>query len=446
MIANVERSRVWLSKELQKDYKNKFVEITIRNNLQKKSFISKINKDGRFYIPKSIKESMNIKEKVEVVNILNIKNLIKSKKLINNNKIEILTAIPEKTLSGYPIAIKKEGRTYQCWYCAKGRPNEIIINKAIPLTFSRLLGYHQAEGGKPKLSKRRGRTLSFTNKKIELIKDYFQLANYMFNNQLIKATVRHNPKEAKENIENLKKELLKLGITQISIKQAPRIKTFTIKLWVSNSLLAEIVDNLNTKLKQFLLEDEELEIFKDYYRGYLAGDGTFFVGRDKNNSMHAVAYLFEEREEYIKEHQEILNNRGIIGGVKKAKNKNMFILTINCNWNTLLKLLEYDLFKVIPYHKKKLINAIRSHKKFRALKHLASVKGAFNLATLEGTINKEKGYIYGWLRDRKEEGLISKSKENFWKLTKEGIRIKNILNLTSLVSNQDSFQNKFEPC
>ena len=136
MLLKVKRGRIWLSNN--EIYKNKFIEVFIKNRDKRSSFFAVISKDKRVYIPKKIREKLFIVGWVELEKIKIIKNKKRGKRLIKNKKIDILSAIPKKTLSNYDILVNSKGNKLCCWYCTYGRPNEILLNKNVPLKHSNI--------------------------------------------------------------------------------------------------------------------------------------------------------------------------------------------------------------------------------------------------------------------------------------------------------------------
>ncbi|MEK6932988.1 MAG: hypothetical protein AABW56_04315 [Nanoarchaeota archaeon] len=432
MILQVKKGRVWIPKKKQTKYKGKFIEIFVKNNNKKSSFIAVIPKDGRFYIPIEIRNKLKVKDKIKIEKIILLKNKRRNDKLISKNRFNILSIIPEKTLSDYEILVVDMGDKYLCWYCTQGRPKEILLNKHVPLSFAKLLGYYQAEGGKPKLRKRTGRNFSFTNKKFELIKDFFNISKCLFDVKEWNVTIRYEKNMDYKKIEELKDKLKFLGINpkKIFIRQAKRIKESTIVLWISNSVLTEVIDNFNKKFKEFIIKEKNEFLFKNYFQGEIAGDGNFFSYRDKTGSLHSRLNIYEEKLEYVLNHKRILDNFGLIGKIKKDKEKELYTLKLTNNWEMLLRLLEYDLFYNAPHHKKRLIWTIKEHNRFRALNYIINLPIKFNSKILNKTLGDRGTYIYSWLRKRRKEGLIKTLDKGLWSLTEEGIKIKNLLNKT----------------
>ncbi|MCJ7816262.1 MAG: hypothetical protein MUP55_00230, partial [Candidatus Aenigmarchaeota archaeon] len=202
---NIERNRIWIPKEIQEKIFGKFIEISIRKNQKEMSFLSKMNKDGRIVIPYKYAEYLQLNKRYDVarIEIEVIRNRKRGSNLFRVKSFDVLSFVPQNTISGFEIlAIENNGKL-NLWYSTKGRPNNVQINRFLPMNFSRLLGYYQAEGGKPKLMKRRGRELSFTNTSIEIIGEFIDLSKSMFNPELWNATIRYKEGVNKSEIDKL---------------------------------------------------------------------------------------------------------------------------------------------------------------------------------------------------------------------------------------------------
>jgi hypothetical protein len=431
MEVKIKRGRIWLPNS--KNLRGKFIEIYIENGPKQTSFIAVIPNDGRLHIPIGLRKQMNLIENVCISKIVILKNKERTKQIIKNDKMEILSMIPKRTLSGYEIIVTDKNEKYLCWFCSQGRPKEITIAKEAPLEISRFLGYYQAEGGKPKLRKRRGRTLSFTNTKLEIIEDFLKLSESIIDKNLWSLAIRYNPSISKEGVDKILEKMKCLGVCKEKIKMNPaeRLRTYSLVLWISNSILSETVNNMNEKMKKILAEEGNEELFKNYFRGVFAGDGTFFSYRDKKGSLHSWSSIFEAKKNSINSFEKILKKWGLDGRIKKCKNKNLYVLRIINNWEKLLKLVQYDIFRQAPRHKEKLFWTIKNHKKYRALKYLIKLNKEFNQRDIKELSNKDSSYAAHWTQDREEEGIIKRvekqKEERLWGLTEKGINYKTIL-------------------
>lgn len=374
VIVNIKNNRIWLPKSIQKTIGKQFIEIRIGDIC----FITKLTKEGRFFIPKESRG--NISNDPTKIQLSILKNLDRPKKFILNGKIDVLSFVPEKTLSGFDVLALEEGDKILLWYSTKGRPNEITINRFVPLEFVRLLGYYQAEGGKVKLRKRRGREINFTNADIGLIEDFLKYLKYLVSLNLCKCTIRYNPQIDYTKIIQVKGKLISLEIKKENIrdKQAKRIKGYTVKIWLTNSILGESLDNMMNKVREYLSKDKTNKNLIVYFlQCLIAGDGNFYSVRDKKGCLHSHLRVFEANLGFIKDYQQLFEKIGINGKIKKSKFKNYYIFDVSVNWNLLLLLLKFGLLEKSRDNHKRLIDTIKQH----------------------------RGYKFGWLTKGKQVGF-----------------------------------------
>jgi len=439
IIKNIEikGNRIWLPKNFQDTFRSYFLEIELKKQNKKQKFFTKITKDGRFVIPKEIRENLELKKNEKLC--LKIRPILNNKfnrDFFQNDKIDVLAFIPVKTMSGFDILTVERKKKLYIWYSTKGRPNEIELNRFLPISFLKLLGYYQAEGGKPKLQKRRGRELSFTNKSLFIVKDFIKLSKSMFRTDLWKVTIRHNPNVPKDEIDNLKLELTNLGINtnNISSQVAERISHYTIRLWITNSLLFEILFSMMNKMRKYLVSSQfnhsNRKLCALFTQGLLAGDGTFHYWIDKKGSLHSNIGIFEANEDYMKDYQLLLNKFQVYGNFKKHRTKNFYIYSVFTNWNSLLILWGLKLL-ISPHHRESLKKTILRHKRYRSMKYLRFLPNEFTTSWFRKTFDVSYPYTISYLRDRMNENILLKiglkNNENMWKLTDYGKILKNII-------------------
>ncbi len=371
---NIKNNRIWLPKEIQEHIGNEFIEVEVGDM----RFITKLTKDGRFFIPKtSIQRQLNGSFEIK---FRAIKNLARPTNQIGGNLIDVLAFIPKRTLSGYDILALEESEKLRLWYSTKGRPNELVVNRFVPLDFLVLLGYYQAEGGKTKLHKRRGREMSFTNADAALVEDFLHYLRQLINVDMCKATVRYNDKINYEVVNEVKNKLISLGLkeTNIKVKPAGRIRKYTVKIWASNSILGELVNNMMTKLRENLAERKTNETELVYFlQGAIAGDGNFSSLRDKNGSLHSYLRLYESKEKVAEDYLAMFKKLGISAKIRKVEN--YYWCHFFVNWQLLMRLMKLQLLNKSPDNYPRLIRAVKEH----------------------------RNYKFGWLRD---EELIRKVK------------------------------------
>jgi len=433
----IKGNRIWLPKCLQNGFRGYFLEIELRKRNRKEKFFTRINKDGRFVIPKGIRENLELKNNEKLwIKIKKILSKKREEEFFKNNKIDVLAFIPPKTMSGFEILVVEKNRKLSIWYQAKGRPNQIEVNRFLPISLSKLLGYYQAEGGKPKLQKRRGRELSLTNRSLFIIKDFIELSKSMFKTDLWKVTIRHNAKAPKEEIDKLKLDLTNLGInsTNIKSKSAKRISHYVIRVWITNSLLFEILFNMMNKIRKYLVFSEFEHLNRKlcvlFIQGLLAGDGTFRYWIDKKGSLHSNIGIFEANENYMKDYQLLLKKFQIHGKYKKHPTKNFYIYSVFTNWNILLTLWSLKLL-ITPHHHSLLKKTILRHKRYKSMKYLKFLPSKFTTSWFRKRFSVSYGYTISYLRDRMKENILAKiglkNNENIWELTDHGKQLKNII-------------------
>ncbi|MBN1896760.1 MAG: hypothetical protein JW789_03485 [Candidatus Aenigmarchaeota archaeon] len=425
----IKNHRLWLPKEIQKNIGKEFIEITIRKDGTNEKFLTKLTNDGRFFIPKEIRKKMDLKHDDNVdVSVEMIRNLQRSVSHLKGKKFDMLSFIPKKTMSDFDIHVNADNGRLKLWYSTKGRPNEIIIRRFVPLEFARLLGYYQAEGGKLRLKKRRGRELSFTNKSKTLVSDFIKLSEYILDENVWKCSIRHEKNIEREKLNEAKRFAVSLGIEKenISVSPAERISSFTFRLWITNSLLAEIVSNMADISRKKLYKNSEINRY--FLQGLLAGDGSFFSHRDKNGSLHSRMYVYEAKKNYAEDYNKLLSEFDLDCNIKKDRMKNFYIMTRSVNWENLVTLYDKRLFILSKKHHENIINTIKGHKRYRALKHFKNLPDEFENSLCRKITGKDETYVAGWLRDRAKDGMIERAGFRKWVILNSGIEVRKFLN------------------
>ncbi len=412
---NLSKNRVWVPKDLHQILQNNFCEFTIRHGKNKIRFISKLNKDGRLVIPKifPIKNINSVR-----INFNLIKNSVRPKLLLKESKIDILALIPKKTLSDFEIlAVPKNNNIFVWYFASKGRPNSIVIKRFLDSNFCRLLGYYRAEGGKTRMSKRRGREFSFTNKSLFVISDFVSVFKDFSDKDLLKVSVRYNPSKS-GNIFRIKKGLTKIGLNPSSIKfsKAVNVKDFTVRLYITNSLLSEIINNSEVILRKYIVVSENEGFCIEYLRGVIEGDGSLHSWRDKKGSLHSRLQIFEPDKTALDEINKMLELLGIYGKINKAESQ-MYVYSAYLNWNNLLYVYKNNLANSKT---NKIKSAVITHKRFNSMKHFLILPKKFNTSQFRILTKKSYGYSATWLKDREKEGLVKRlgkeNNQNVWVL------------------------------
>ena len=399
-------NRIRLPVRIQNKLNNGFLEIEIITAIRSKFFVTYFTKGRRITIPKKCREALRLKNgQVITVEIKKVRNVQKPTKMLNGDSIDLLYFLLQKTMSGFPIYCKCCKDKIFLWYPARGRPKEIEFNRYVPKNFAKMLGYLQAEGGKPVLRRRRGREFSFTNKSLTLISDFLQLSKAFIDVSLFKATISINPKF--KRIKKVESFLVKLGIPNknIFIRRIGRVKEFTIKLWITNSLLAEFCYNAMNEIRKYLTKSNpDRDLLKFFLQGLLLGDGNVYCYKDESNSLHTRLQIFESNEQYIKDYEKILAHINVKGKIKKSKARNLFILTSYLNWHRLIELMQ-----IFPKDSKQfniLICALKSHRKYRVLKHLITMNSKFTVLKLRSSIRRNRYFIMRLLKSMEKSNIV----------------------------------------
>ena len=424
--ANVEKYRIWVPKTLQKSLSKSFLQVKLTHADRIKSFVTKMNNDGRIVIHKDIREHLNLNPTDRCkVRITPLENAKRPKQKFSGDHFDVLAFVPETTMSGFDIlALDRNDRIY-LWYQAKGRPKEIEVSKVLPPEFARFLGYYQAEGGKLKLKKRRGREFNFTNKSRIIVEDFIRLSKLLIDVNLWVVTIRYNPEIEKNELDKAVSFLISNGIPKenLIMRPATRIKDYTFTFRIGSSILAELVSRMMDVTRR-----EDVMVYSRYFlQGLIAGDGCFSSNIDKHGSLHTSMKLFESNLEYMRDYDSAMRKFGIYGKFKKSSKKNFYIFTASLNWNNLLKIYELGLLEFTK-HQGKLVNSILQRKQYRSMRHLVYVPLRFQQdIRLPG---RNKTYLNSWLRDRVEDGIfqrINESGRDFWVLTESGTYVKKMM-------------------
>jgi bifunctional DNA-binding transcriptional regulator/antitoxin component of YhaV-PrlF toxin-antitoxin module len=436
MKLRVNNGRFWIPLNYLKNAcveNSDFVNIKIRKGNKIISFISKISeKDKRITIPKNERKILQLKKKDFInVTIKKIKNEKRTKKFIKHGKIDLLSFVPMKTLKGYEILACIQGSNLLLWYYSeKGRPKEIILKRFSNLEIARFLGYLQAEGNKipRKIPKRRGLELSFTNKSLSMILDFLNLSRLIgLSSNDWNAQITYNINFSIRKVNKQKKlfsKLTSIPLKNIGLRSSDRVKEFTYKLWISTTILFEVVNAMMNKMRKYLINNYNKMLLKYFTQGLLAGDGNFNYYKKK--SLHIRLSLFESNKEFIEDYSKLLEKFELKGKIRKVKNKNLYVLDIPINWNELITIFKNDLLVKSPENYKKLIESFNLHQKTKTHSYLILFKSGKSLEEFKNLVGWKTSRAKRWLMYRRRDGMIRKANKKYF-LTKKGLKIVNIL-------------------
>lgn len=396
--------------------------------------------ETRFRIPKNILQNLKIgKNDIVDLRIRKVKKLVsRPKKMFRANKINLLYFIPKSTIKGYQYIVIPKSKFLKIWYKTPvGRPHEIMIKRYVPLDFVRFLGYIQSEGGKlPKIiPKRRGFELNFTNKLINLHKDVVDLGEEAgISRNLWKVICTYNPKISKSFLQSKIKEFFRetgLEKNKLNLKISERVKKITFKIYINKTSLFEITYNTMNVIRKYLHASDNIKLKIEFLRGLFAGDGSIGIARDK--SLHVAIMLFEGDKEFAEDYLKILKTLNLNCKLRKDNKKDMYVITINGNWNVLNFFYKNRIFYNVLHNRKKLLTAISLHDKYRVLSYLRSLKNKKTTYDLKKELNWNYGRLRKWLILRCKEGMIRKIgfknyEGNIWVLTDKGLKTCKFIN------------------
>ncbi len=428
MNLTIKTNRLTIPYVIGKGLIGKFVIVEVVNDAMQEQFFVQLSKTRRFFVPKEIRERMGLKPNQKIcVNISPGDNEPRPEEIFQNNRFDMLSCVPLVTLSGYEVLAINKGEEIVSWYSTPGRPNELRLRRyCSEEDIARFSGYYQAECGKAKLRHRQGRNLNFTNKKMFLIEDFIDLSSKFITSAHWSACIRYNKERvSRATLDNVQNKLSDMGIPKerVKIASVERVDTYVITVYMCSSILAETVSLACHAFKEYLLGNDNENLFRQFMRGYLAGDGNFFSGRDKEGSLHSRLNFYEEKEESISSLARIMARYGFRGKTRKSKLKNLYVHTISINWENLLRLHELGLFEDIPHHRDKIVWALSQHNRYRSLRHLVYLGTSFS----KGDLRLHQDSKGSWIVKRLREGLIERDVNGNYNLTEKGTRIKSLL-------------------
>lgn len=439
------------------------VEVTIKKNLQRVSFITFVQKPNRIIIRSIAKEKLNIREGEEIeFKIKRLKEITRTNKIIKGNKIDVLSLIPEKTKGGFPMRIfENKNKILILDDIPRGHPSEpVIINRFLSPNFCKFLGLFQAEGEKI-INRAGGTAFTFTNILPSLHKIIFEgLLELGVSDEIIKLRVLV-PESVDKNtqtisIENFLKltniNVEKIRINKIKEKKTvfdtgkSKFKEFTIRniaftVKVERTLLVEIAINAIYKIREFL---SKLEEFNDithfmacnFLGGVIMGDGTVGIGKGRKNRTKIHMEIKDPDIKHLEECEKIFNSLGF--GTSLKKNEILPRLVVYCNWKLLVQIVfRNGMLKENPFHLIKLLLVIRKMKQWKKYSRFMFINGTENTTKLRGTWKLTRQGTRLWLRQKEKEGLIEGIKNGTvleWVLTEKGREIQKLLKEIELLN------------
>lgn len=412
--------------------KGDYVSVKIYNIEVHATFVTRFNYN--ITLRKSFADILKLEPDDEITVIIEpIVNLERTKEIFRNNKIDLLSLIPEKTSLGYEIfatPFKRNNKQWlRIWYAhERGSGRQIELIRYVDISaFGRILGQLQAEGTKS------FKHVVFTNKLISEHKDFVNfLGEFGIRRDSIAVDLYFNKdRYDSEFIQNLVKEFETKIDTKVDNIRPARSKTYGFRTFISNTIFSEILMNAMEKTRRTISSENILSpTLKEFADGFLSklltGDGSLDI---TNNPRVIIADGNEEyREDYIK----ILKRLGF-----KAKSSKPIFVRFYCGF---LKLLY--LYKIKAFYGTnnwaRLLEAIERQIQRRYMKpylRIVDFIGCnFTIKEITETYNVTISGARDWIKNMKRKGMIKivgkKSRKFLYTLTDRGYEVANQLELS----------------
>lgn len=413
------------------------VEINVTKEFKQKNFLTRYNKV--IVIRKDIIKFLNLRH-LDLINleIVQIWNLKRKNELFLNDKIDMLSLIPEYTSRDYEIFVTKFEKNNQdylrIWYShQRGSGRQIEIRRFMDIEdIGSLLGQYQAEGTKYKNTNKKFR-VQFVNK---LVKEHEEFSDILLNfgipKDMFKFNFNYNPNKISKN--QVKRNIYEFhSLLNYHVKLTPRnCLGIGFILGIGNSLLTEIIINSLNKIRKLLAEENKYKNYEQtlancFFAKLLTGDGTLDASTKRKNFPRLKIKIVDEDLNYLRDYCRIMENLGFkpkiytnyINVASACSFKNLLYLyqikafSNTNNWNKLLVSIELCLTgrRISTYSRfLDLIAYDFFNCKFIATKYSVSLQAARE-----------------WLVNKCKEGLIIKVNKSDWTLSDEGKKIATLL-------------------
>jgi len=332
--------------------KGEYVKVSISKNGSTTEFISKFNYNIilRRFVINQLKLIPNNLIRISIKRIVNAK---RPEDVFKNNKIDLLSLIPEKTFLGFKIFVdkftKNNGKWLRIWYAyerGSGRQIELIRYVDID-SFGRLLGQLQAEGSK--LSGRRKWCVEFSNKLLSEHEDFISsIMKLGISSKNIEFICNFNPNkfdsiETEAEVQELCKKYEISGI-KIKPRNNPRIwKSY--KTVIRNTILSETLLASIDKIRKLIIENK-LDInfcllTCNFVSKLLTGDGTLDINKREYDYPRVRINIVDQSINCLNDYSKILKKLGFKAKVKEEE----ICVKSSCSLENLLFLYKIDAFK-----------------------------------------------------------------------------------------------------
>jgi hypothetical protein len=414
------------------------VEINITKGFKQKVFLTKYNKV--IVIRKDIIKFLDLKY-LDLINleIVKINNVKRTNELFINNKIDMLSLIPERTSRGYEIFVTKFEKNNQdylrIWYShERGSGRQIEIRRFMNIeSIGSLLGQYQAEGTKHKKTNAKFR-VEFGNKLVEEHREFMNvLLKLGVPRDMFKFYFGFNPnKISKKQVEKYVNQFKFVINYPVKLIANNSSKGIGFRLVVRNTLLTEIVINGLDKIRKLLVEKNDYTANRQnlgncFFAKLLTGDGTLDVNSKRKNFPRVKVKIVDGDYNYLRDYYKIMGNLGF-----KPKIYPKYINVVSaCSFKNLLYLYQIKAFSNTNNWNKLLVSIMlclrgrRINTYYRFLDLIAY--DLFNCKHIVTKYSVSYQAAREWLINKCKEGLIVKVNKSDWALSDEGKYISNLL-------------------
>lgn len=341
-----EKLLIYIPERFQKLFKKgDYIEIILPHG---KKFVAKFNYNitirKRFLAGIDLHSNINIR-------VQKIESLDRPKDMFFNNKIDILSFIPEETDKGYEVIVtnfKKDKQEWlRCWYAHKrGSGRQIELRRYIQIeTVGCLLGQYQAEGKKDLNDKYPKYKTEFKNKSISEHNDFLDyLKEFGINKEQMIFTIISNARN-KKKAEELRRKFENIHNVKLSMYISKDTKGIGISSIIGNTILFQLIINAMNTVRKGLAQNISSENKRNLAYSFLAkllnGDGSLEYRRRYVNNFDCRIKISDGNKEYREDYKKILLNLGFsayICGIDVrsycSKEKLDFLRRINAFKNT----------------------------------------------------------------------------------------------------------------
>ncbi len=303
--------------------KRDFVEIEIAKRDKQKMFLTKFNQIISLRNEVVTPLDLIAKNLVDI-SVRKARLLPRTADIFKDNKIDMLSLIPEKTKQGYEIIVtefnKDDEDWLRCWYCHyRGSGRQIEIRRFVDMmSFGNMLGQYQAEGTKYSNTNKLI-CLCFVNK---LIAEHIDFLNSLvllgIEKRMVRGGISYNPHLLKEDRRRsiIKEYETRLGlkVKETSISNAGK-GAYGFRTIVRSTLITEIVLFAMNKIRTRLSNTKEFSIDEQlladaFLAKLLTGDGTLDIRIDNREYDFPCTRIkiVDGNLDYLKDYYKILEN------------------------------------------------------------------------------------------------------------------------------------------